>query len=196
MSKSCWDCLHFIVDSAYDESGRCGEHASFDGMTDEACTSFEPLPKGACCARCSHCDWQHGRCVKHDRPVYTPDAMPCRNYDPNREEEPQEDGTLLLPGLDKVDSFGHGQTVVDYSRPFQRGDVVNVLSIERGKLFKENVLVMDETLSDHNGRTYVTVTLEPGMSIEEANKRCLFSEFDYTRIVLVRAVDEEGGSHA
>ncbi len=99
MSKSCWDCLHFIVDSAYDEGGRCGELCSYDCMGDEHCPSFEPLPKGACCARCRMCDWQHGRCVKHDRPVYTPDAMPCRNYDPNREDEAQVDGTLL-PGLE------------------------------------------------------------------------------------------------
>ncbi len=104
MSKSCWDCLHFIVDSAaYAEGGVCGlrPRPDWDGMTDEPCASFEPLPKGACCARCRHCDWKHGRCVKHDRPVYTPDAMPCRNYDPNREEDSEESDTPLLPGLDR-----------------------------------------------------------------------------------------------
>ncbi len=88
--------------------------------------------------------------------------------------------------------LGHGLTVVDYSRPFKRGDVVNVLSRERGKVL-ENVLVMDESLCEFNGVTYVTVTGEPGMSIEEANRRCLLLDFEYTRIVLVRAVDEEGG---
>ncbi len=93
---------------------------------------------------------------------------------------------------DKLEKWLREQACISKTRPFKRGDLVNVLSIERGKYLRERVLVM-ENEGDTSAGERLLVTDHEGLSIEDAERRGEYWDYPYHRLELVQAVDEEGG---